>query len=82
MVGLTAGVLREHLAYEIYYLLLAACRFPEIDGREATIIKTARFCTGATYSNSRSHHEGPVMVGGFLTSAGTRQRRMPPTKVG
>src|SRR5712691_7134914 len=29
--------LREHLAYEIHYLVLATVRFPEVRGREATI---------------------------------------------
>ncbi len=31
------NVLREHLAYEIHYLLLAACRFPTIQGNEAAV---------------------------------------------
>lgn len=29
--------MRKHLAYEVHYLVLSACRFPEIDGREAGI---------------------------------------------
>ena len=31
----SSNVLREHLAYEIHYLVLAACRFPDIDTNEA-----------------------------------------------
>jgi len=37
MTSPTADQLREHLAYEIHYLVLAAIRFPTIGGREATI---------------------------------------------
>lgn len=46
MAGPTAGVLREHLAYEIHYLLLAASQFPEIGGRDATIYQDSALLHG------------------------------------
>lgn len=36
-IDVDVDVLRKHLAYEVHYLLLAACRFPQIDGREAAV---------------------------------------------
>lgn len=35
--------LREHLAYEVHYLVLATHRFPQIEGREAAIYQDSVF---------------------------------------
>jgi hypothetical protein len=38
-----ANVLRQHLAYEVHYLVLAARRFPAIDGRESGIYQDSAY---------------------------------------